>query len=241
MKINSIQLSRLRNDEVYTFHLGASALAAAVDSELLKPLCAVYTAAFAKLKTAIDVGSEKSTAGEARDADAARDTAWRGCNAYIKAVAGYSPDAAERAAADKIAVLFEKYKNPVNLSLSEETSVLDNLIESVEAQGTDAIEAAGFGKWLADLKSKQDAYKTAAKTHVSDAAAKVLGEVKTARAEADEAYSSVVTMAEALAVVQGEDAFAKFASELNVIIDRQNRTMKNRSAKSASASPQGED
>ena len=95
-------------------------------------------------------------------------------------------------------------------------------------------EAAGFGKWLADLKAKQDAYKVLAKTNVSDVAVKVLGEVKTARAEADTAYSSIVTMVEALAVVQGEAAFAKFVAELNVIIDRQNQTTKNRSAKAKS-------
>lgn len=230
MKINSINLARLRNDEAYTFHLGVSHLAAAVESESLKPLCAVYAAAFEKLKAAIDFSSEKSAALEAREADAERDTSWRGCNAYIKAVAGYSPDSAERAAAGKVATLFEKYKNPVNLSLAEETSVLDNLIESIEALGNGVTEAAGFGKWLADLKAKQDAYKALAKANVSDAAVKVLGEVKAARA-ADSAYSSVVAMVEALAVVQGEAAFAKFVAELNVIIDRQNQTTKNRSAK----------
>lgn len=231
MKINSINLARLRNDEAYTFHLGVSHLAAAVESESLKPLCAVYAAAFEKLKAAIDFSSEKSAALEARAADAERDTSWRGCNAYIKAVAGYSPDSAERAAAGKVATLFEKYKNPVNLSLAEETSVLDNLIESIEALGNGVTEAAGFGKWLADLKAKQDAYKALAKANVSDAAVKVLGEVKAARAAADSAYSSVVAMVEALAVVQGEAAFAKFVAELNVIIDRQNQTTKNRSAK----------
>lgn len=241
MKINSIKLSRLRNDEAYTFHLGASTLAASVESESLKPLCSAYTAAFERLKAAIDFSSEKSPAFEARDADAARDNSWRGCNSYVKAVSAYSPDAEERAAALKVATLFEKYKNPVNLSLAEETSVLDNLIESVGALGNDVVEAAGFGKWLADLKAKQDEYKTLAKASVSEAAAKVLGEVKAARAEADKAYSSVVTMVEALAVVQGEAAFAKFASELNVIIDRQNQTTKNRSAKAASSSAKDEE
>lgn len=241
MKINSIKLPRLRNDEAYTFHLGASAFAVAVDCESLKPLCAVYTAAFERLKAAIDFSSEKSAAFEARDADAARDNSWRGCNAYIKAVAAYSPDLEERAAANKVATLFEKYKNPVNLSLAEETSVLDNLIESIEALGNDVVEAAGFGKWLADLKAKQNAYKAMAKANVSDAAAKVLGEVKSARTEADKAYSSVVTMVEALAVVQGEAAFTKFVSELNVIIDRQNQTTKNRSTKAASSNPKNEE
>lgn len=239
-KITGIRLTHLRNDESYSFHKVASALATEISSDSLKPLTAAYVEAFERLRLAIDQSAGQGMAQVVREADAARDNAWRGCNSYIKAVSLYSPNETERSAAEKIAAVFASYGNPTSLTLSEETSVVDNLIESVEALGTKCISEAKFTAWLSDFKTKEEAYEKASEAHVNDRASKVLGEVKRAREAADKEYSAVTSMVEALSVVYGDEGFLDFVSKLNVIIERQKQVTKFRRTRLAKTSGEKE-
>lgn len=54
------------------------------------------------------------------------------------------------------------------------------------------------------------------------------GIVKTARTASDEAYKTLVSCVNALAVLNGEDAYATFIDNVNVIIDAQKATLASR-------------
>lgn len=230
-KLSAITLKTLRNEEAYTFHKEASALAATLQNEKVKPLATAYKAAFDALSLAIDKSAGQSAAKTAQDADAERDVSWQGANSYLKCLSTYSPDKAEKEAAATLYSLFEKYGNPVRLSLAEETGVIDNLIQSIEAQSAEVIKACAFSKWLADLKEKQEAFVSASRISVSEASAKVLGVVKSARDDADLAYTSLAVTVNALLVLDGASELSDFADKHNVLVEKQKAVIKARKAK----------
>lgn len=232
-KLTAISLVRLRNDESYTFHKAVSELASAVTAETVRTFAETYAAAFLSLKAAIDESAGQSAAAAARDADSARDEAWRGANAYIRCAAAYHPDDGARRAAAVILSLFEKYGNPTELSLAAETGVIDNLVESVGALDAALIEESGFAVWIDALKARQEDYETAAKASVDDRAAKIVGAVKSARSACDDAYSALAAIVNALAPVAGDATLNDFISRANVVIERQKTVLKTRSALSS--------
>lgn len=236
MSIKNFSTGRLKNDEAYSFHKAVCELAKTVTLEAAAPTVSAYGAAFEKLKSAIDRTPDASTAKVAQDMDAARDFSWRGAKAYLKCMATYALNEGKKEAAGKILSLFEKYGNPVELPLAEETSVVDNLIESVESLDASVIESAAFGEWLSDLKSRQAAYEEAERANLSEKAGKVLGEVKSARAECDTCYSNLVAVVNTFTMIQGGDSFKDFINPLNVMIDQHKAVAKARATKASQKS-----
>lgn len=173
-----------------------------------------------------------SSAAAATEADNLRDAAWRGANAYAKAMIAHPTEAASSAAVE-VKSLFDKYGDPTSLSQTEESGVLHNLIQDLKALDSSKLTTAAFSPWLTNMETCEENYLTSAQVRTEEEASRITGIVKQSRLVANEAYRSLVEMVNALCLVNGEAPYTTFIDHVNVLIDRQKTVLKSRSTKSA--------
>lgn len=109
-----------------------SLLAEGRASSALNASLDVFNGALDGYDTALKESSSIPSASVASNADGERDLAWRGVNAYAKAMTAH-PTEATRTTAIEVKALFDKYGDPTSLSQTEESGVLYNLIQDRQA------------------------------------------------------------------------------------------------------------
>ena len=162
--------------------------------------------------------------------DAGRDDAWRGANAYVKAMCNH-PTADVASAAAEAKSLFDKYGDPTSLAQTEESGVLHNLLQDLEAFDASKRTLLNLDVWITDLKTKEEAFLAAAAARTEADAARQVGIVKETRTAAEAAYRSLVDTVNALAMINGDTAYATFIDHVNAMIERQKAISKARSTR----------
>ena len=209
-----------------------SLLAEGRASSALNASLDVFNGALDGYDTALKESSSIPSASVASNADGERDLAWRGVNAYAKAMTAHPTDAT-RTAAIEVKALFDKYGDPTSLSQTEESGVLHNLIQDLQALPAEKRTALALDVWIADLEAKEKTFLAAVQQRTSEQSARVAGIVKQSRQKADEAYDSLVETVNALVLLEGEADYATFIDHVNVLIDRQKTVLKTRSTLNA--------
>lgn len=243
-QIASFNIARLRVEEDFGFlkliasetdnlspaeenrpeELSMSAASAAAPSTL--------SASVATFKNAVDTFDDAlkdsatvpSTA-LAAEADTARDNAWRAANNYLKAMTAHPTESLRRAATE-FKTLFDKYGDPTALPQTEESGILHNLLQDLKTIGNGKLASIFFEAWLTNLESCETAFLAAVSQRTEEEAARQVGIVKESRQAADAAYRSLAGLVNALAVVNGDEAYATFIDRVNVLIDRQKTVLK---------------
>ena len=128
----------------------------------------------------------------ATDADVERDSAWRGANAYVKAMTEH-PDVATATAAMEVKRLFDTYGDPTSLAQTEESGVLHNLIQDLKALDAEKARLLALTPWINNLENKEKAFKEAAQKRTDEKSRVIVGVVKQCRSEADNAYRQLVS------------------------------------------------
>lgn len=255
-KINTFNVKQLRTEESFGFHKQVETETAYLpnDSEDDRPVIEsldentptvrnsvgsspALTAAIDKYTTAVntfddalkDSGTVPGVA-VATAADEVRDKAWRGSNAYLKAMTAH-PDEAVRATAKEVKSLFDKYGDPTTLSQTEESGVLHNLLQDLKTLDSSKLTAIAFNPWLADMESSEETFLETVKVRTEEESTRVVGIVKQSRLAADDAYRKLVETVNALSVINGAEPYALFTDHLNVLIDRQKTVLKTRATK----------
>ena len=159
-----------------------------------------------------------------------RDDAWRGTNAYVKAMCNH-PTADVASAAAEAKSLFDKYGDPTSLAQTEESGVLHNLLQDLEAFDASKRTLLNLDVWIADLKTKEEAFLAAAAERTEADAARQVGIVKETRTAAEAAYRSLVDTVNALAMINGDTDYATFIDHVNAMIERQKAISKARSTR----------
>lgn len=163
----------------------------------------------------------------AAEADTARDNAWRAANNYLKAMTAHPTESLRRAATE-FKTLFDKYGDPTSLPQTEESGILHNLLQDLKAIDSSKRTSIAFDAWLTNLESCETSFLAAVSQRTEEEAARQVGIVKESRQTADTAYRSLAGLVNALAVVNGDEAYATFIDRVNVIIDRQKTVLKTR-------------
>lgn len=196
------------------------------------------TAAIGTFKSAVDAfddalkdSASVPSTSVAAEADAARDSAWRGANNYLKAMTAH-PTESVRKTATEAKTLFEKYGDPTTLPQTEESGILHNLLQDLKAVDSGKLTSIAFEAWLTNLDTCEEAFLAAVSQRTEEEAARQVGIVKESRQAADNAYRSLTGLVNALAVVNGDEAYATFIDRVNVIIDRQKTVLKTRTTNS---------
>ena len=186
-----------------------------------------FTDTFNAFDTALKSSSKNPATASVAEADQLRDQSWRAANAYVKAMCAH-PTAEVAANAIEAKALFDKYGDPTSLAQTEESGVLHNLLQDLNALSEDKRTALNLDVWIADLQSKEDAFLAVAAQRTEADAARQVGIVKTTRTAAETAYRSLVDTVNALAIIEGDGDYATFIDHANAMIDRQKAILKAR-------------
>lgn len=234
-KIKSFGISALRNEESFGFLKLVVAETDNLPSEETTPVG--LTNAVAALETAynqFDIALESAAANPdvatAAAADTARDQVWRGVNNYLTAMLAH-PDEEKRTLARMFKDEFDKYGDPTNLSQTEESGVLHNLLQDLEAFDSSKRTSLALDVWINDLQTKENAFLAAAAQRTEADATRQVGIVKETRTAADAAYRSLVDTVNALALLNGDAEYATFIDHVNALIDRQKSILKARTTR----------
>lgn len=165
--------------------------------------------------------------------DDARDEAWRNAFKYTEIMCSH-PDETTRGYAQMLMKDFERNGNPLELSQSEETTVLYNLLQDVMPYSEHIIrQSFNLGPWLDVLEEAQTAFEEANKRRAEARGALEIGAVKAARAATEAAYTRLIDVVNAAAIIHGEAAYKNFIEAMNGQIARAKAIVKARRTRSA--------
>ena len=220
-KIVTLNVKQLRETENLPSEETPSILTTSVNT---------YTDKFNGYDTALKASAVNPATVSVTATDAGRDNAWRGTNAYVKAMCNH-PTADVASAAAEVKSLFDKYGDPTSLAQTEESGVLHNLLQDLEAFDASKRTLLNLDVWITDLKTKEEAFLAAAAARTEADAARQVGIVKETRTAAEAAYRSLVDTVNALAMINGDAAYATFIDHVNAMIERQKAISKARSTR----------
>ena len=189
-----------------------------------------FTTAVDGFDDALKASATNPATATATATDDARDAAWRGANNYLTAMCAH-PTAEVASNAVEAKSIFDKYGDPTKLAQTEESGVLHNLLQDLEAFDSAKRTSLNLDVWIADLKAKEDAFLAAAAERTEADAARQVGIVKTTRTAAEAAYRSLVDTVNALATINGDTAYATFIDHVNAMIERQKAISKARATR----------
>ena len=233
-KIKTISLTSLRVEEDFGFLKLVLAETANLPAEetpsILTAAVNSFETAFNAFDAALKASATNPATASATDADVERDQSWRGINAYVKAMCSHPTDDVASAATEAKA-LFDKYGDPTSLAQTEESGVLHNLLQDLEAFDSAKRTSLALDVWITDLKTKEDAFLAAAARRTEADAARQVGIVKETRTAADAAYRSLVDTVNALVMINGDADYATFIEHVNAVIERQKAILKARTTR----------
>ena len=205
---------------------GGLSVMAATDS-ILETKVNEFTTAVDAFDDALKASATNPATATATATDDARDASWRGSNNYLTAMCAH-PDAEIAAYAAEAKSLYDKYGDPTKLAQTEESGVLHNLLQDLEALDSSKRTALNLDVWITDLKTKENAFLAAAAKRTEADAARQVGIVKETRTAAEAAYRSLVDTVNALAMINGDAEYATFIDHVNAMIERQKAISKAR-------------
>jgi hypothetical protein len=220
MKIDSISLTALRNDEHFQFNtefrdlvnrFGAPSLNITAQFDAYLPLFAQEDEALQKIiKSAITA--------DLQEADRRRDLLFRGmADANRAALRHFDPTVSE--AARRLKIVFDTYGNLAAKPLNEETSAIYNILQEFTGRYAADASLVGLHIWTQQLDIANHAFDQLMKERYDETATRTHLVMKQCRVKVDEAYRVIIERLNALVVLQGEmPPFGDFILTFNAII-----------------------
>ena len=164
-KINTLNVKQLRTEECFGYLKQVLAETSNLPSEetpaAQTTAVNAFETAFDAFDTALKASAVNPATASATNADVERDQSWRGINAYVKAMCNH-PTADIAATAAEAKSLFDKYSDPTSLAQTEESGVLHNLLQDLEAFDSGKRTSLNLDVWINDLQAKEEAFLAAA-------------------------------------------------------------------------------
>ena len=158
-------------------------------------------------------------------ADADRDKAWSGSNTYINAMLNH-PDP-EVAAVAKIARdLFDKYGNPTQLARKEESGILHNLLQDIEAM--ESRSTIDFDPWYNWMKTTYEAFEALRSERADLKDRTKIGLAQETRTAAEDAYREMAKVLNSVVVYEETDEYDPFINAINNEIEETSALIKSR-------------
>lgn len=223
--------SNLRMNEFFSLiNLVHQAAEAMVTTEAAKPMIADLGAAAKKLDDSLKQSAVNKYTASVELADQAVDEAWSGIWSMAKTMLKH-PGLERRSAAAEVYDLMYKYGNPTKLAYKDEYGRLRNLTQDLDALGTEKLAKTYLDEWFAELKKQIATFHAADEKRMSEEDAYQVGISKAARDEAEEALRTFLKKIEALAIINGEEEYAGFATRVNTLFGEAKATLKSRQTK----------
>lgn len=151
---------------------------------------------------------------EIAEQDRLRDSYYTGYKAAVKSMVETS---------DEAKTLWQNIKDygiDTKAQLNKETGELTNLTADLTGKLAAEVEALGLTQLVAKLKTANDSVHDLMKQRDAENSTKVVGALKSARIETDEAYRNLVKRVNALCLVEYDEAYDTFIDTMNEQIDR---------------------
>jgi len=220
MEIKAFSITNLRNEEHYQFQLEFNGLVVKHTATTLgiEALYATYGTLLGNEYTALNVPGKSVLTDDLYDANALRNTTFRGISDTVKAARNHF-DEAKQAAAKRLLVVFNTYGNVAGKPYDEETGAVTKLTNELINTYPEDIEKLGIDTWVEKLQQQNNAFATLKKSRYSEEASKTHLVMKETRTNVDATYKAMVTRINALIIVNGDTAYSSFVNELNARID----------------------
>jgi len=220
-QIQSFDTTRLTNGEHFTFMSDTVKRVSAntVVSEQTQSQKLALEKKLAAEDEAFKLSQKNPKTDQITQADALRDGYYTG---YKQSVKGFlvMPEGELLTAAQTLWQSIKDYNISVRDKLADETGKLTNLVSDLEGKLAAEVAKLNLGVFVEKLKEANNNVATLMYDRTTEDSARVAGALKTARAETDEAYKSLVTQVNALCVVSYDDAIDQFITEMNEQIDK---------------------
>ena len=221
MKIKTIDLYNLRNDEHFQFNaefrdavnrFGASSLKIETQFEVFVTLYSQEDEALKKImKSAITA--------EIQTADKLRDQLFRGMvDANKAALNHFSHDVRE--AAKRLKIVFDTYGNLAQKPLNEQTSGVYNILQDLNGKYAGDSSNAGLTGWMNELQVANETLAGLMKDRYEESAMKTDLVLKQVRTKIDSAYRTIVERINAFVIIEGDGNYAEFIKYWNVVIEK---------------------
>lgn len=220
-----------RTDEDFGFQSRVYNLAAAT---LLQEVDAPVLAAFKKGLDAFDDALKQSIKNshteDVEAADNKVDFLYTGFTMYIRSLT-YHPSEQTSTGAKMVEAILDKYGTITKLAYDQEYGALHNSMQELTAVAAETQTLLAMPAWLEAITLAEAQFQTLRSMQTSERGLYQVGLLKEARAAADEAYKKFVNSINAFAVAFGEENYAAFIREVNVMVDNLNANIKARSTR----------
>ena len=229
LKIKTIRNSYLRNNEHFQFNTEFRDLVVAETAEKLKITTPFdnYIICYNNEDVALQKITKSATTEQIDAADKLRDPTFRGMVDTNRAAINHYEELV-RAAAKRIQVVFDTYGNVAALPLNEETSAIYNLLQELSTNYSADMRTVGISGWASTLGVQNAEFDALVKSRNDERAGKTELKMKETRAETDNAYNAIVTLVNALIVVEGAENYETFVRKLNSYIEQYNTAVAQR-------------
>ncbi len=239
--IKELAASLLRQEESYGFHsLAVNEFAKCNHPKFIEKL-GVYKDCLAQFDGALKQGGKSESTAKITLLDEQRDAAYLGLVRQVRNTLHHF-NARRAEAAQKIQNILNKYSDPRSLPYIQESGILENLLQDLNAADAKAnVALVGANEWKDELQRANNEFMALFANRNEEQATVVTGLSKEARTETDNAYRNCVRRLNALIELDGDAEYASIVSNLNKLIDYQKQVISARKTHNqAQASANGE-
>lgn len=241
-QVSKITVSVLANGAHYNFMQSALERAKASEAVAGKLSADVSTLekALAVENDNLKLSQKSRLTAQISDADSQRDAFYWG---YKNAVLAFLslPSGALKDAAVNLGEHIETYKLNTREQLDRQTGMMTNFLEDLAAGLKNDVSALGLTQIVENMTTANETVRTLLIRRDTEKSAKVVGATKIARSDTDKAYRSLIQKVNALAVIDGDDAYASFIDEMNTQILRFKREALGQKASASTDTDTGTD
>jgi hypothetical protein len=234
MEINTINSTKLRNEEHYKFQRDFSQLVGKYTPLALGVISMIdnHTRLLTAEELALDAFLKNPLTTEINLMDENRDGLLIGLRGTVK-YATYHYDETIKAAAIKLMQLFDHYGEIERRSFSEETAAIIKLVSELNGTYAPLCQTVNVTGWINQLKEANLNFDALVNGRNSDMAIKPKLQLKAVRIEIDNQYRAIVKRINAIIEVTPQEAQLAFANELNQYIDKANLAIAQRQGRNA--------
>ena len=240
-KIGSIRIKRMNNGAHFMF---ASNIQKRAESETIlqtkiPKLVSALSKAVAVEDESLNISRKSMLTDDIIEANNKRTTLYAGYRNAVKSFLNMpSEDMAEAAR-----VLFQHikdYRISAKYQLDKKTGLLMNFIDDLEQKYSEQVAALSLTLFVSKMKVANERVRTLTLQRTDERTGIIPGALRKARAATDKAYSELVDMVNALALVFGEADYADFIDYVNTEVVHYKREVLGQKSSSATTTDGGD-
>ena len=235
MKCKRFRVEGLKNEEWFQFYTEFKNLASQFNlSELgIDELFLVFMNLYGKADEALEIIRKSATTEQIADADAVRDSTFRGfADANKSALNHFIPE--KREAAKRVQVRFDHFGNIARLPYDDQTASTYNFLQEMRDFCKADITLLGLTEWVDKLEADNQEFDRLIQERYTEGAGRTYLCMKEIRTETDRCYRDMLDRLDAMMLIMlnAEQIYGTFWKELNERVTRFDNMLATRKGKS---------